>query len=354
MSVRHAGPSNSPCRWQAFLLVVPLYRYVAPDLSPLFPTMDTKTRARFFIQVLSFQILAHSLAFPKSSTLFFSNNYALFCKNTRGWGYPPLSRLRPSDVQTCGRFRSKLRTRRLSSVPPRLCGCPFHLPYALPSSVSCNLFVCHSYENCRVSPQQFPIWDSSSLSGFTSGHNQVLSFHTLAHSFALIKNSTLFFSIASALFAKKPPGVGYPPGHSSPRSPASGACPDSVGALSFCLLRRITGSVEFHILSRGMLRQQRGHSLRPAIESFRAAKRNDDGQHLFRRGRHHRSFRIASGAAVRTNGIGKHRQAFQVQIVLADAPVGFARASRREKQCRPRRARGHTVQSAGGFPRKPN
>jgi len=59
-----------------------------PDLSPLFPAMDTKTRARFFIQVLSFQILAHSFAFPKSSTLFFSNNSELFCKNTRGVGVP--------------------------------------------------------------------------------------------------------------------------------------------------------------------------------------------------------------------------------------------------------------------------
>src|SRR5882762_3744407 len=27
-----------------------------------------------------------------------------------------------------------------------------HLPYTLPSSVSGNSFVCHSYENCRVSP----------------------------------------------------------------------------------------------------------------------------------------------------------------------------------------------------------
>src|SRR5438309_7558588 len=31
---------------------------------------------------------------------------------------------------------------------------------------------------------------------------QVLSFHTLAHSFALTKNSTLLFSIVSALFAQ--------------------------------------------------------------------------------------------------------------------------------------------------------
>ena len=37
---------------------------------------------------------------------------------------------------------------------------------------------------------------------------QVLSFHTLAHSFALTKNSTLLFSTDSALFAKKNTGVG--------------------------------------------------------------------------------------------------------------------------------------------------
>src|SRR5712664_1192321 len=36
-------------------------------------------------------------------------------------------------------------------MPPCLCSCSvFHAPYALPSSVSCNSFVCHSYENCRV------------------------------------------------------------------------------------------------------------------------------------------------------------------------------------------------------------
>src|SRR5207244_1159168 len=32
----------------------------------------------------------------------------------------------------------------------------FHSPYTLPSSVSCNSFVCHSYENCRGVYQQFP------------------------------------------------------------------------------------------------------------------------------------------------------------------------------------------------------
>ena len=37
-----------------------------------------------------------------------------------------------------------------------------------------------------------------------------LSFHTLAHSFALLKISTLFFSMASALFDKNTLGWGYP------------------------------------------------------------------------------------------------------------------------------------------------
>src|SRR5207244_12852888 len=39
---------------------------------------------------------------------------------------------------------------------------------------------------------------------------QILSFHTLAHSFALTKNSTRLFSNDSALFTQKHPGVRYP------------------------------------------------------------------------------------------------------------------------------------------------
>jgi len=35
-----------------------------------------------------------------------------------------------------------------------------HLPYTLPSSVSCNSFICHSYENCRGVGGFFPFWDS--------------------------------------------------------------------------------------------------------------------------------------------------------------------------------------------------
>jgi hypothetical protein len=39
-----------------------------------------------------------------------------------------------------------------------------HLPYLLPSSVSRNPFVCHSYENGRGVYQQFPFWND-----FTTG-----------------------------------------------------------------------------------------------------------------------------------------------------------------------------------------
>jgi len=40
----------------------------------------------------------------------------------------------------------------------------FGFPYTLPSSVSRNLFVCHSYENCRGVYQQFPFWNELDLS----------------------------------------------------------------------------------------------------------------------------------------------------------------------------------------------
>jgi hypothetical protein len=81
------------------------YRYTGtlPRLISFVSHDGYENESSLFIQVLSFQILAHSFAFPKNSNPFFSSNYALFAKNHPGWGYPPLSRLRPSDVQTCGR-----------------------------------------------------------------------------------------------------------------------------------------------------------------------------------------------------------------------------------------------------------
>src|SRR5260370_14102689 len=86
--------------------------------------------------------------------------------------------------------------------------------------------------------------------------------------------------------------------------------------------------LNFHVLRGGMLRQQRGHSLRPALESLWAAERNDNRKHLLRCRHHHGSFRIARRATVRTNRVGKQRQSFQVQVEFADALVRFAGASR--------------------------
>src|SRR6266404_4112470 len=51
-----------------------------------------------------------------------------------------------------------------------------------------------------------------------------------------------------------------------------------------------------------ILLQERPKSLRPAFEILRSAKGNNYGENLFRRRRHHRSFRIARRAAVRPDG----------------------------------------------------
>ena len=119
-----------------------------------------------------------------------------------------------------------------------------HSPYTLPSSVSRKPFICHSYENYRVCannshsgthPPTFksklrcscgaeipirsgrsnlqmrplhPEWGYGTFQRSNDFSTYPLSFHTLAHSFALTKNSTLLFSSNSALFTQKHPGVG--------------------------------------------------------------------------------------------------------------------------------------------------
>src|SRR2546421_2367325 len=56
---------------------------------------------------------------------------------------------------------------------------------------------------------------------------QVLSFHTLAHSFALTKNSTLLFSSDSALFAQNNRGWGIPVTHQPPQFAFSPSPPNN-------------------------------------------------------------------------------------------------------------------------------
>jgi hypothetical protein len=54
-------------------------------------------------------------------------------------------------------------------------------------------------------------FSSARLATHRGHRTQVLSFHAVAHSFALCKKSTPLFSSVFALFAPKHPGWGYPP-----------------------------------------------------------------------------------------------------------------------------------------------
>src|SRR5260370_30043537 len=86
-----------------------------------------------------------------------------------------------------------------------------HLPYLLPSSVSRNPFVCHSYENCRGVYQQFPLRNkfSPNKPKRHSSHSALFKcflfrfLRTLLHFFALSRNSTLLLSGNSVLFVEK-------------------------------------------------------------------------------------------------------------------------------------------------------
>src|SRR5229473_6707837 len=101
-------------------------------------------------------------------------------------------------------------------------------------SVSYKSCVCHSYENCRVCTNNshsgtLNYFDRGTIRFFRSAQSvrsaallfslvlgtchqtQVLYFHTLPNSFALVKNSTLLFSCNSELFAKNTRGGGTPP-----------------------------------------------------------------------------------------------------------------------------------------------
>ena len=84
--------------------------------------------------------------------------------------------------------------------PPRKC-CK-QKTYGLAKPFRCNTYKKHGGRHSFDSETRHPT--------HLSPLHQALSFHTLAHSFALIKNSTPFLPIVSALFAKNHPGGRYP------------------------------------------------------------------------------------------------------------------------------------------------
>src|SRR6266571_1046081 len=91
---------------------------------------------------------------------------------------------------------------------PRIPVFAFNSLRTLSFSVSYKSCVCHSYANRRGVYQQFPTWNESLAA---CNRIQVLSFHTLPHSFALVKNLTLFFSCTFGLFAENTGGGGRAP-----------------------------------------------------------------------------------------------------------------------------------------------
>src|SRR5712664_879142 len=102
-----------------------------------------------------------------------------------------------SDLQTCRRSH-------FGTHPP------IHYPlssHALTWSPFCNPLV---FKFMHGMGGVYPL-DVRTSTRFHVFPTYPLSFHILAHSFALSKSSTLLFSIVSALFAENHPGVGVPP-----------------------------------------------------------------------------------------------------------------------------------------------
>src|SRR5215813_4508147 len=72
-----------------------------------------------------------------------------------------------------------------------------------------------------------------------------------------------------------------------------------------------------------MLGEERLQSLAIAFEIFPAAEGNENRQNTLSCGSDHRAFGIARCASMRAEFIGEERQAFEVQVVFADALVRF-------------------------------
>src|SRR5947209_3307359 len=107
---------------------------------------------------------------------------------------PHLRRSRKS--RGIGIFRFAFST--LFTYSTRLISFIFHLPYLLPSSVSRNPFVPHSYENCRGVYQQFPFRTQPSFSlRFANQRIPTLVERTTHHTPLY---SSAFFSHSCALF----------------------------------------------------------------------------------------------------------------------------------------------------------
>ncbi len=148
------------------------------------------------IQAISFQTLTHSSTQRPPSISFPFSHFHTLCTATEG---VPLSSLFPlhrylvppyilfSKSFNCNTYGSPRKCRKQKT-------------YGVNKPFRCNTY----------KKQGGGLLDSGPLnSSFATRRcNQVLSFHTLPHSFCTTKNSTLLFSVVSALFTAKHPGWG--------------------------------------------------------------------------------------------------------------------------------------------------
>src|SRR6266478_8787509 len=138
-------------------------------------------------------------------------------------------------------------------VPPTLLPCfsISYLPYTLPTSVSRKSFICRSYENCRVSPNNshfgthLPVEYSSprySLSSLLPAFPSLLTHNGKQHTFRHRWNHS------PTADEKQIPGSGHPDRHHchcgiAPRrrsdAAAARACPDNPALVSNTPLRRL-------------------------------------------------------------------------------------------------------------------
>src|SRR5260370_17713695 len=88
-----------------------------------------------------------------------------------------------------------------------------HLPYSLPSSVSRNSFVWHSYENCRGVCQQFPMWKIPNCTRKELSAAFVFKFFLFKFLRTLLHRKTLnsFLFKRFRTLSSKTPSTRYPP-----------------------------------------------------------------------------------------------------------------------------------------------
>src|SRR6516162_512522 len=99
------------------------------------------------------------------------------------------------------------------------------------------------------------------------------------------------------------------------------------GRGSACLeATRSPANLEANVVSVRVFLKETGHALAGGFEAFGTAEGNQDGCNAGRSRRDHGALGIAGGTAMRSSFVGEYRQTLKVEVVFADALVGFAAA----------------------------